>query len=158
MEARKSINDFKFLCHGIRNGTEVLAFQHLIESKKVFFLGTDLNPWVNDFKFGLQHDFQKRIPKQFGKFNVIYTNSLDQAQYPKKALEAMYQDLLIGGVLIISLNEYSGKMGYSDLDPFSCEIEFFPYIYLNWFSRESKISFIKDHRYARRGWIIIRKC
>jgi len=153
----RSGHNLKFLCHGIRNGTEILAFKKILKKYNITFLGTDLNPWVSNLDYGFVHDFQKRMPKKFGKFDIIYTNSLDQANSPKKALESMYMDLSRNGILIIYFNEFSGKMGFSTLDPFSCEIEIFPYVYLNWFTGEARIEFIKDTRYMRRGWFVIRK-
>lgn len=153
----RSGNNLKFLCHGIRNGKEILAFKKILNKYNITFLGTDLNPWVSNLDYGLVHDFQKRIPKKFGKFDIIYTNSLDQAQFPKKALESMYMDLSRNGILIIYFSELHGKMGFSTLDPFSCEIEIFPYMYLNWFTGQARIEFIKDTRHLRRGWFVIRK-
>lgn len=147
----------KFLCHGVRNGNEITAFYNLLKTKKIYFLGTDINPSTGQLLNCITHDFQEPMSKKFGKFNIIYTNSLDQCQDPQKAITSMFQNLYKKGILILEFSEYHGKMGFSKLDPFTCEIEFFPYVYLNWFDNEVKLQFLKDKSHTRRGWYIIRK-
>jgi hypothetical protein len=147
----------KFLCHGVRNGTELKAFSILLRDHDIDFMGTDINPQADKIENCVTHDFHEPISTNYGKFNIIYTNSLDQARNPKLALQSMYSDLYSGGLLILHFTEFHGKRGFATLDPFMCEIEFFPYLILKWFNFELKLSFISDEKYNRRGWYIIRK-
>jgi len=131
----------RVLCHGIRNGSEVVALKDLLRERyrSVQVLGTDINPRVNDFNFGIHMDFQNKLPVGLGKFDVIFSNSLDQAFDPKLALSNWLSSLSSSPTsrLVLFSSALHGKMGTGKLDPFSCEPEFFPFVFLEWFDKKA---------------------
>lgn len=128
----------RVICHGIRNGSEVIALRDLLSRaySEVEVVGTDISPTVLQYPFGIQMDFQEPIPTSLGKFDIVYSNSLDQALHPRKTLENWLLSLSNnpGSFVALRMTQLHGKMGSSELDPFSCEPEVFPYLFLDWFS------------------------
>ena len=138
----------KGACLGARNGSEVYSFKKLLNNnfkklgKKIdsSIIGTDISPSAEDFENMIVHDFHDRLPLKFGRMDFIYTNSLDQANDPKKALNSWIESISKEGHIYIEYSRGHGKRTFSVLDPFSCELELFPYVFLTWMSGKAYIS------------------
>ena len=78
------------------------------------------------------HDFHNPLPKECGVMDFIYSNSLDQANNPRLALESWLYSLSLTGCIYLEMQRGHGKQSTSLLDLFSCEIELFPYVFLKW--------------------------
>ena len=118
---------------GARNGSEVLAFESLLnEDYEVNVIGTDISPSAETVQKMIVHDFHKPLPREYGAMDFIYSNSLDQANNPRLALESWLQSLSLTGCIYLEMTRGHGKQSTRLLDPFSCEIELFPFIFLQW--------------------------
>jgi hypothetical protein len=118
---------------GARNGSEVLAFESLLKVDYVVnVIGTDISPNAKTVQKMIVHDFHKPLPKECGAMDFIYSNSLDQANNPRLALESWLHSLSPTGCIYLEMQRGHGKQSTSLLDPFSCEIEHFPYVFLQW--------------------------
>ena len=84
----------KGVCMGARDGSEVILFEKMLEialkKMKLFptvnIIGTDISPSATLFPQMIVHDFHETMPENIGQVDFIYSNSLDQAIDPKKAL------------------------------------------------------------------------
>lgn len=128
----------KGVCMGARNGSEVMAFKQNLtkqidkDNLEVEVIGTDISPSAVLFQNMVIHDFHNPLPDNIGRVNFIYSNSLDQSNDPKKALSSWVDSLLPGGVIYLEFTRSHGKQSFSLLDPFSCETELFPFLFLKW--------------------------
>jgi len=121
----------KGACMGARNGSEVLAFQSLLKDDyEVNVIGTDISPTAKTVERMIVHDFHKLLPRECGAMDFIYSNSLDQANNPRLALESWLHSLTLTGAVYLEMQRGHGKQSTSLLDHFSCEIELFPYVFL----------------------------
>lgn len=84
------------LCHGARCGTEVRLFQAAFPNAEV--VGTDLEPQGDGV---VQHDFQQVREDWLGKFDIVYSNSLDHASLPEVTLRVWLDQLRPGGLLFV---------------------------------------------------------
>jgi len=83
------------ICHGARNGFEVKEFNKYVKA-----IGTDISDTAN--KYGLiQWDFHKQNPEWIGKFDFVYTNSIDHSHNHELALRVFMEQLKPGGKCII---------------------------------------------------------
>lgn len=95
------------LCHGVRCGAEVEAIGR--ECTKQGFdtpelIGTDLLPREDLGRTKLpivQWDFSVQNPDWVGKFDMIYSNSLDHARDPRATLAVWMEQLSLGGRLFV---------------------------------------------------------
>jgi SAM-dependent methyltransferase len=86
-------------CHGARNGYEVQALRHLLGDCEV--LGTDIAPTA--WEHGLiQMDFHAPPAAWSGRFDFVYSNSLDHAHSPAAAVAAWVKTLRPNGRLYLS--------------------------------------------------------
>jgi hypothetical protein len=127
------VKELKGACMGARNGSEVLAFESLLNVDYVVnVIGTDISPTAKTVQKMIVHDFHKPLPKECGAMDFIYSNSLDQANNPRLALESWLHSLSLTGCIYLEMQRGHGKQSTSLLDPFSCEIELLPYVFLQW--------------------------
>jgi len=97
------------ICHGARDGLEVQEFQRVFPA--AVFLGTDLFPYSGkterDEQFKKEHpvkewDFSKVSEEWVGKFDLVYSNSLDHARDPVQAMNTWMDQLNQGGCLFVT--------------------------------------------------------
>jgi hypothetical protein len=112
------------LCHGARNGWEVDWFAKALSCPVI---GTDISDTANDVPNLVCHDFHEPRDDFTGRFGFIYTNSLDQALDPKKALLAWADQLAPDGRIYIEHTMQHGPAGASEMDPFGVHPVAFPY-------------------------------
>ncbi len=86
--------ELKRACMGARNGSEVLAFESLLKVDYVVnVFGRDISPTAKTVQKMIVHDFHKLLPKECRAMDFIYSNSLDQANNPRLALESWFHSL-----------------------------------------------------------------
>jgi hypothetical protein len=103
------------LCHGTRNGFEQRIFSEAFQCE---VLGTEISPTASQFPMTVQADFHEPNPDWDRRADIVYSNSLDHAYDPAKALRAWAQSVRDGGVIILEKASDSDPRGTSDLDPF----------------------------------------
>jgi hypothetical protein len=118
-EYLKSRNHQIGLCHGVRQGHEVLWFRKYLECDVV---GTD----IGGRKEGLtiQHDFNQVAKAFLNMFDFIYSNSFDHAYDPEETFNIWCSQLKSGGLIILEYDrrqEHTGEIskGVNKTDPVS---------------------------------------
>lgn len=117
------------LCHGARNGWEVQWFKDRLGCPVT---GTDISETANSVEDMVQHDFHEVRPEWIGRFAFIYTNSLDQALEPAKALNTWADQLADGGLIFIEHTMHHSPSGASAMDPFGAHPMVMPYFFFEW--------------------------
>ncbi len=135
---RDSING---LCHGTRNGYE----QNYIASIDGYnAIGTDISPTAKDYQNSVQWDFHEINKEWIGKFDFVYSNSLDQSWDPKLALSVWLKQVKQGGFVVIEHTHAHSPTGAGEMDPFGVRPTVFPYVIADWFDLDVSIKFIKS--------------
>ena len=89
------------LCHGTRNGAELKFFQEYYPDAKV--LGTEIASSATKYDNTIRHDFRKPHHKLTGKFDIVFSNSLDHSNDPESTLEVWRDQLNRRGVMFIEV-------------------------------------------------------
>jgi SAM-dependent methyltransferase len=103
------------LCHGTRNGFEQQVFSSACQCEVI---GTEISSTADQFPLTIRADFHEPLPGWERKADVVYSNSLDHAYDPAKALRAWAESVRDGGVIVLEKASDSDPRGASDLDPF----------------------------------------
>lgn len=103
------------LCHGTRNGFEQRIFHDEFGCE---VLGTEISSTASQFPMTVQADFHETRDEWLGKADIVYSNSLDHAYDPAKAIRAWASAVRDGGVIVLEKASDSDPRGVSDLDPF----------------------------------------
>jgi SAM-dependent methyltransferase len=110
------------ICHGARNGFEVECLRQRMPGCKV--TGTDIAPTATQFKNMLVWDFHNPNPAWTGKFDFVYSNSLDHAYDPEKAVGEWLRQLKPGGCCFITHSKWHRARSRGDYaDCFSASHE-----------------------------------
>lgn len=117
------------ICHGTRRGFEQAEFSRLLDCPVV---GTELSDTATQFPNTFQWDFHEQKPEWRGAFTFAYSNSLDQAFDPRKALDTWTQQLQPGGFLFIEHTMLHSTAGSSEMDPFGAHPMAMPYLFFEW--------------------------
>lgn len=117
------------ICHGARNGYEVGWFLNRL---KIPVIGTDISPTAAKFPDMVVHDFHEQRPEWVGQWDFIYTNSLDQAFDPRKALGTWVDQLAPGGRIYVEHTMQHSAAGASAMDPFGAHPMAVPYLLFEW--------------------------
>jgi hypothetical protein len=117
------------ICHGARNGYEVRWFADRLKAEVI---GTDISETATEFPDMVVHDFHERRDDWVGKFDFVYTNSLDQAFDPEKALAAWADQLTRNGCIYIEHTMQHSAQGASEMDPFGAHPMVVPYLLFKW--------------------------
>lgn len=115
------------VCHGTRRGLEQ---QWFAENLKCEVIGTEISETALRFPNTIRWDFHDDNPEWHGKADFIYSNSLDHAYDPRKALTNWMKCLSERGVCIIEHSSMHEKS--NQLDPFGAPIELMPFLILHW--------------------------
>ena len=107
------------VCHGTRNGFEQRVFA---DSFGCQVIGTEISSTAVEYPMTVQADFHDLRPEWEGKVDVVYSNSLDHAYDPEKALRAWSQTVKDGGVIVLDKASDSDPHAISDLDPFGIRL------------------------------------
>ena len=117
------------ICHGTRGGFEQTVLSRLL---KCPVIGTEISDTAIRFPQTVQWDFHEPNIKWIGAFSVVYSNSLDQAFDPKKALETWVEQLTEDGLLFIEHTMSHSASGASEMDPFGAHPLIMPYLFFEW--------------------------
>ncbi len=117
------------ICHGARNGWEVEALARLTGAA---ITGTDISETATQFPNMVVWDFQDENPEWAGVFDFVYTNSLDQAMAPDRALSAWARQLAPGGRIYVEHTMAHSAEGASEMDPFGAHPMCMPYLFFKW--------------------------
>jgi SAM-dependent methyltransferase len=127
--AGRGITGGRGICHGARNGYEVAKLRELTGAEVI---GTDISDTATQFPNMVVWDFHEVNPEWVGAFDFVYTNSLDQAMQPDKALAAWAGQLKPGGVIFIEHTMGHSAQGASEMDPFGAHPMCMPYLFFKW--------------------------
>jgi hypothetical protein len=104
---RQRIGDPRFgLCHGVRNAWEVEEFSR--EFFECVIVGTDIAKTASRFG-AVIWDFHEINPSWTGRADFVYSNSLDHAYDPTKAIEAWRDALRPGGLMIVHWSQMHNR-------------------------------------------------
>ena len=117
------------LCHGARNGWEVKWLGQRLHCEVI---GTDISETAKDMENMVQHDFHEPREAWVSRFSFIYTNSLDQAFNPERALSVWAEQLADGGLIFIEHTMFHSASGASEMDPFGAHPMVMPYLFFEW--------------------------
>jgi hypothetical protein len=128
-------NFIKMVCHGSRNGFELIKFKEFIPTLDV--IGTDISETALTFENTILWDFNQVNPAWISYFDLIYSNSLDHSFNLKKTLNVWIESLKGGGYLILEIS--SATSTYSKSDPTSIHVEVFPWLIFTWFKNDLSV-------------------
>ena len=117
------------ICHGARNGFEVGFLRDVLQGEVI---GTDISETASQFDNMVVWDFHKENPDWAGKFDFVYTNSLDQAMEPDRALRAWAKQLQPEGRIYIEHTLAHSASGAGEMDPFGAHPMAMPYLFFKW--------------------------
>jgi hypothetical protein len=103
------------ICHGTRNGFEQRVFSNFFQCEVI---GTEISSTAAQFPMTVQADFHEPRAEWARRADLVYSNSLDHAYDPVKALRAWSEAVRDGGVIVLEKASDSDPRGVSDLDPF----------------------------------------
>jgi len=103
------------LCHGTRGGQEQAWFRKYLMGCEV--LGTEISPTAEQFPHTIQWDFHLPRPEWTGRADFVYSNALDHAHDPHRALQVWAESLQPNGLCIIE-HTSGHSAGASAIDPF----------------------------------------
>lgn len=84
------------VCHGASLGNEVRLFREALPGSDV--IGTDLTPLGEDV---IPWDFRKAKREWLGRFDWVYSNSLDHARDPKATVRTWLGQVKPSGVVLV---------------------------------------------------------
>jgi hypothetical protein len=118
------------LCHGTRNGFEQRILAEMLNAS---VLGTDISPTATGFPNTVQWDFHDVKAEWIGHFDFIYSNSLDQAFDPRKALDTWINQVNSkSGLVFIEHTMSHSASEASEMDPFGAHPMVVPYLFFEW--------------------------
>ncbi len=151
--------NYSGICHGARNGFEVDKLRSLLDSDKI--VGTDISETAEKFSNLCVWDFHDENPDWLGRFDFVYSNSLDQSWKPFEALSCWMRQIKEDGIIVIEHTRAHGVEGASSMDPFGVLPEFFPYVICEHFGRQISLEIKKSLKsnFGIDVWLfVIRKC
>ena len=87
------------ICHGTRRGNEQKWFRKYLDGADV--IGTEISDTATQFPHTVEWDFHEVKEEWIGSFDFVYSNSLDHAYDPEKALKAWASCLKEKGYLVL---------------------------------------------------------
>ena len=144
------------ICHGARNGYEVKYFRKHLDSEVI---GTDISDTAKNFPNMVVWDYHDQNPKWVKSFDFVYSNSLDQALYPEKALKTWaYQLNESGRIYIEHTIEHSHRRAGA-MDPFGANPMIMPYLFFDWgkgvYALEDIIQISRKKNYDLKAWVFV---
>ena len=97
------------ICHGARNGFEVREFRKY--GNRV--IGTDISDTAKDYGL-IQWDFHHQKKIWLGRFDFVYTNSLDHSHTPRWAVRRFMEQLKPGGKCVIHTGKYFANLQHGN--------------------------------------------
>jgi hypothetical protein len=103
------------ICHGTRNGVELEYFKALYP--KCHILGTEISDNATGYNMTVEWDFNKQNPEWLGKYDIVYSNSIDHSIDPRTTLETWSEQLSPIGRMYIEYSEQMSAKGGNAEDP-----------------------------------------
>ena len=103
------------ICHGTRNGREQEHFKEIYPNSHI--LGTEISDNATGYKMTIEWDFNKQNPKWLGKYDIVYSNSIDHSIDPRTTLETWSEQLSPIGRMYIEYSEEMSAKGGNAEDP-----------------------------------------
>lgn len=146
------------ICHGARNGFEV---EFLSKHLKGEILGTDISETATDYPNMVVWDFHEENPEWDGKFDFVYSNSLDQAMAPDRALASWAKQIKPDGRIYIEHSMSHSASGAGAMDPFGAHPFAMPYLFFKWgkgkYALDDIIEIESKQNNEQRAWIFVLK-
>lgn len=117
------------ICHGARNGYEVSWFREHLGGDVI---GTDISETATQFPHMHVWDFQEENPDWAGQFDFVYTNSLDQAMDPARALNVWAGQIIDRGRIYVEHTMEHSAVHAGAMDPFGAHPMVMPYLFFVW--------------------------
>lgn len=117
------------ICHGARNGFEVAWLREHLGGNVI---GTDISETATQFPHMHVWDFHDDNPDWEGRFDFVYTNSLDQAIEPARALNAWARQIVPQGRIYIEHTMLHSASHAGEMDPFGAHPMAMPYLFFIW--------------------------
>lgn len=109
------------ICHGTRNGAEQRWFA---ESLECYVMGTEISDTANQYPATLEWDFHEPRSEWIGAADFVYSNALDHAFNPERALSTWAEQLKYGGYLLIEHSaDCDGEEAVTRYDPFGASVD-----------------------------------
>jgi hypothetical protein len=144
------------ICHGARNGFEVDWFKKRLKGE---MLGTDISETAAQFPDMVVWDFHDENPDWAGRFDFVYTNSLDQAMEPDKALAAWTRQLTPNGRIYVEHTMLHSPSHAGEMDPFGAHPMVMPYLFFTWGKGRYRLDDILEidakENNRHRAWIFV---
>jgi hypothetical protein len=125
---KRGIVPHRGLCHGTKRGEEQLSFRRHLPGCDVF--GTEISDNATSFPYTLFWDFHEIRPEWIDQMDFIYSNALDHAYDPQKAIEAWMSCIRPGGYCFVEWHTHGESV--NDTDPFSADIVQLVYAITQW--------------------------
>jgi hypothetical protein len=139
------------LCHGTRRGLEQKWFSEYLNAEVI---GTDISSTATQFPNTIEWDFHEVKDEWLGRFDFVYSNALDHAYDPEKALRAWMSCLNPCGHLILQWTR--GHKISSKLDPFGATLgEYIDMIYNMHINIHEVKRLPEPQEGTKQGWIIV---
>ncbi len=144
------------LCHGARNGYEVEYFRKHLGSEVI---GTDISDTAKNFPNMVVWDYHDQNPQWVNSFDFVYSNSLDQALYPEKALKTWAHQLNENGRIYIEHTMDHSTRGASAMDPFGADPMVMPCLFFDWgkgvYALEDIIQISRKKNLDLKAWVFV---
>ena len=144
------------ICHGARNGYEVKYFRKHLDSEVI---GTDISDTAKNFPNMVVWDYHDQNPKWVKSFDFVYSNSLDQALYPERALKTWAHQLNESGRIYIEHTIEHSTRSASAMDPFGANPMIMPYLFFDWgkgvYELEDIIQISRKKNYDLKAWVFV---
>lgn len=125
------------LCHGTRRGCEQQWFRQALGCE---VLGTEIAPTATRFPHTIRWDFHDPRPEWLDSVDFIYSNSLDHAYDPERALRSWLSCLRPRtGLCILEHSRAHGPTFVTPTDPFGAELEELLELIPRWGGRVSDV-------------------
>ena len=140
------------ICHGARNGYEVQKLGALLGSDVI---GTDISDTATSFENMVEWDFHEKNDEWINQFGFVYSNSLDQAFDPEKALSTWAEQITDDGLIFIEHTTGHTPAGASEMDPFGAHPMLMPYLFFEWGKNKFRLQDIIRPKHRKSKKILI---
>jgi len=142
------------ICHGTRRGYEQAEFSRLLGCPVI---GTEISGTAVQFPNTVQWDFHDPKDEWQNRFSFVYSNSIDQAFDPRRAMSTWAGQLDESGLLFLDYPNANSPAAASEMDPFGAHPMVMPYLIFQWGRNEYRLVDILEfpHRQKYHVWIFV---
>ena len=143
------------ICHGARNGFEVKWLRDRLGGD---IIGTDISDTATRFPNMVVWDFHDEKPEWRGRFDFVYTNALDHAFDPSRALRTWAAQVKPHGRIYVEHSEAHTPKAANEFDPFGAHPFIMPYLFHQWGRGHFQLVRILEPERTERGgaqWMFV---